>query len=420
MGKASFVTSLLAIVSLAASPPAAAVPLERAIPELFAERPGADGELRTTLVQGRPPRDEETQRLRLAERFRSLGEALALARAQLPMPTVSGAFAYRWDATVEAFTRQPLSLGSGLAERASTLGRGVVSVGVGYTHADFDTLDGEPLDDLRDRQAALSPGFLAQLPSGDRARYADDLLLARLDARIRMDAIVLAAAYGVSDSIDIGIALSLNHVAMRVRAEARIEDPRGNGGPYFATNQPGVQPVGPGLCQFNFRCAADSVDDSATGSGDIFLRAKWSLLSAAFVDLALVGTVTLPTGNADELLGFQDPTFTPQLVASKVFGRLSPHLNAGYSIRSGDDVSQVQWIAGADVLAAKPLTLYADFLGYHENPHAGGRDDVLQTAMGLKLNPIGRSIVSGSVQLPLNRDGLRADVIGTLALEQSF
>lgn len=420
MRKASFLTSLLAIVSLAASPPVAAVPLERAIPELFAERPGADGELRTTLVQGRPPRDEEMQRLRLAERFRSLGEALALARAQLPMPTVSGAFAYRWDTAVEAFTRQPLSLGSGLAERASTLGHGVISVGVGYTHADFDTLDGDPLNDLRDRQAALSPGFLAQLPTGDRARYADDALLTQLDARIRMDAIVFAAAYGVSDDLDVGIALSLSHVQMRVRATAQIEDRRGNGGPYFAINQPGVQPVGSGLCQANFRCAEDGVDDSASGSGDIFLRVKWSFLSTTFVDLALAGTVTLPTGNADELLGFHDPTFTPLLVASKPFGRVSPHLNAGYSIRSGDDVGQVQWIAGADVLAARPLTLYADFLGYHENPHAGGRDDVLQAAMGLKLNPIGRSIVSGSVQLPLNRDGLRADVIWTLALEQAF
>ena len=56
-----------------------------------------------------------------------------------------------------------------------------------------------------------------------------------------------------------------------------------------------------------------------------------------------------PPATPTSYLGFHDPTFTPWLIASKTFGRVSPHLNLGYSFRSSQDVSQAQWIAGADV-----------------------------------------------------------------------
>ena len=130
--------------------------------------------------------------------------------------------------------------------------------------------------------------------------------------------------------------------------------------------------------------------------------------------------LTLPTGNADDFLGFHDPTFTPWLIASKTFGRVSPHVNLGYAIRSGQDVSQAQWIAGADVLTTRWLTLAVDFLGYHDDKRDGINDDVVQSAVGFKLNPLGGLVLSAGFQFPVNRDGLRADVIYTGQVEYNF
>jgi hypothetical protein len=126
--------------------------------------------------------------------------------------------------------------------------------------------------------------------------------------------------------------------------------------------------------------------------------------------------LTLPTGNADDFLGFHDPTFTPWLITSKSFGRVAPHLNVGYTIRSDEDVSQLQWIAGADVLTTEWLTLFSDFLGYYDRVN----DNVVQSAVGLKVNPIGGLVLSAGFQFPVNRDGLRADVIYTGQVEYNF
>jgi hypothetical protein len=130
--------------------------------------------------------------------------------------------------------------------------------------------------------------------------------------------------------------------------------------------------------------------------------------------------LTVPTGNASDFLGFHDVTFTPWIVASKAFGRVSPHLNLGYAFRSGADVSQAQWIVGADTLATEWLTLSADFLGFHDDKRDGVNDDVVQSALGLKFNVLGHLVIAGGVQLPLNRDGLRADVIYTTQFEYTF
>ena len=187
----------------------------------------------------------------------------------------------------------------------------------------------------------------------------------------------------------------------------------------FAADQQGVI-TNAKICDPPFSCAVDGFDESAFGTGDLFLRSKWHFANTRFADFATVGVLTLPTGNADDFLGFHDVTFTPWLISSKPFGPVEPHLNLGYSIRSGKDVSQAQWIAGADFRATNWLTLAVDFLGYHDDNRDGINDDIFQSALGFKLNPFGEAVLGASFQLPLNRDGLRADVIYTVQLEYTF
>jgi hypothetical protein len=388
---------------------AQAVPLADRIPTLFG------GRLATSIT----PRDlTDAQRPRVVDSFSGLAGALAVARSQVPVPSASGAFSYMLVPEYDAYERVPQSLGPLFAERAQTLGRHRWTVSVSYTHIDFDTLDGTPLDQLQSSQPALSDAFLARLPAMDRARASDNLLNVDLDLSLQFDLVFLTAAWGVTDTIDVSTTLSINSAHMHATANAVIQDPHGDGGAFFSGLQPGVVVGGSGPCTADFTCARDGFSDSASGTGDLWLRGKWHVYDTTYVDLALAGLLTLPTGNADELLGFHDPTFTPWLIASKTFGVIAPHLNLGYAFRSSQDVSQAQWVAGADAQALTWLTLAADFLGYESTQ--GTEDNVVQSAISFKVNPFGQLVLGGAVQFPLNREGLRADVIYTVQLENTF
>jgi hypothetical protein len=386
--------------------------LDQQIPGLFG------GTLNTTIQPG----ISESRALQFSNQFRSLSAALAAARSQAPVPSASGAFRFAWDTELDTFVRMPLSLGPILAERAQTLGRGTATVGVSYTRIDFDTFEGRALSNLSFSQQALSPELFSQLPPDDQERFGKDELQTRLDLHLAFDLFFFTAAYGLTDTIDVSLALAVNRAVMHGTATTTIESPHGADGTVFVTDADGslVGPSGQLCMPGNLQCATDSFDDSAFGTGDLFLRAKWHLADTRYADLAFAGVLTLPTGNADDFLGFHDPTFTPTLIASKSFGRVSPHLNVGYAFRSSEDVSQAEWIAGTDVRAVNWLTLNADFLGFHDDKRDGINDDVLQAAVGFKINPIDQLVVAAVFQFPLNRDGLRADVIYTGQVEYTF
>lgn len=389
--------------------------LDQRIPHLFG------GTLATSIDRNDPGPD--VQQVPIAARFRGLSAALAAARSQAPVPSATGALRFEWDDDLEVYVRSLESLGPLIAERAQTLGRRTITLSMAYTRVDFDTLEGDRLDRLHATQPALSPGFLSNpsLPESDKARARDNQLITQLDLGFGFDLFFLTAAYGVTDTIDVSMALSINQVRMHGTASAIITDPHGDGGAFFTVKQPGAIQGGSGpLCETDFTCATDHFDDSKVGTGDLFLRGKWHFYDTEFIDFAAAGILTLPTGNANDFLGFHDPTFTPWLIMSKTFGRVSPHINLGYSFRSSADVSQAQWIAGADVKTFDWLTLASDFLGFHDDNRDGINDDVFQSAVGFKVNPLGNLILGASFQFPLNRDGLRADVIYTGQVEYTF
>jgi hypothetical protein len=404
--------ALAACIAWLLGAPALAKPLDQLIPGLFG------GSLSTTISA--TGTDQSRQQVLLVQRFQNLSAQLSVARSQVPIPSSSGAFSYAWDSELDTFVRSDLSLGSLFAERAQTLGRGRFNFGFSYQHVGFDTLDGDPLDNIRGAQAAFTSAYLANLPPEDRARVADDQILTQLSLSFTLDVFYLSAAYGVTDDIDVSLGMTISRAALSGHATAMTIDPTGNGMgevAYFVSNQPGVITAGkPPICNVAFRCAEDTFDQSATGTGDIYLRSKWHVADFRYADLALAGVLTLPTGNADDFLGFHDPTFTPWLIASKPFGRFAPHVNIGYAIRSETDVSQFQWIAGADVLTTRWLTLVGDFLGYYDHVN----HDVVQSSIGFKVNPIGGLVLSAGFQFPVTRDGLRADVIYTGQAEYNF
>lgn len=402
---------MLGASSLLFAGAALAKPLDQLIPSLFG------GSLNTTVDQSLGGSSQ--QQPIIIKRFQNLAAELSVARAQVPIPSSSGAFSYAWDGELDTFVRSEQSLGSIFAERAQTLGRGRFNIGFSYQHVSFDTLDGDSLNNIRSRQPAFTQSYLDTLDPLSREIFGDDVINTKLALSFSYDLFYLTAAYGVTDTIDVSMALTVNRASLSGNALAMTIDPSGSGEVgIFTVNQPGVitdSGTGP-VCSFPFRCAQDSISGTAVGTGDIFLRGKWHFADTRFVDFAAVSILTVPTGNADDFLGFHDVTFTPWLVMSKSFGPISPHVNLGYSIRSSQDVSQGQWIAGADYRATRWLTLMSDFLGYHDDKG----DNVVQSSIGFKVNPVGGLVLSVGFQFPVNRDGLRADVIYTGQVEYNF
>ena len=351
-----------------------------------------------------------------------LSGSLATFRSLAPVPSAAGAFRFAWDPQVGTFNR--MRKGPGLADTAQTLGRRFGTVGLSYTRIGFDTLDGDSLSNLTSDQPAFSDSFLDQLPCDDptdpqlcdRLRFDDDRLSTVIDVALSLDQFVLGAAYGITETVDVSLALSLNQLRMRARAVATLSDPNGDGPPSFEAMFAQENPCDPE----DRLCATDSFDETAFGTGDLYLRSKWRFASLRWADLAVSGTLTIPTGNADDFLGFHHATFTPLLIVSKDFQRFSPHVNLGYAFRDGDDVSQAIWIVGSDLRLIDRVIVAADFLGFHDDKRDGINDDVLQSAVGFKVNPFHALVLSASFQFPLNRDGLRADVIYTGQVEWTF
>lgn len=337
-------------------------PLDQLIPNLFG------GSLSTTI--DRSLTDRSRQQVAIVQRFRNLSAQVSVARSSVPIPSSSGAFSFLWDSELDTFVRSEQSLGSIFAERARTVGRGRWNVGLAYQHVDFSTLDGNPLSNIRSVQPAFTQAYLDTLDPDERAIFANDVIDTRLAMSLSFDLFYIGAAYGITDTIDVSLALTINRAALSGNAIAMTLNAGGNSTDQVGTftfDQPGAQPGGnPPICSEGFRCATASFDETAVGTGDLFLRGKWHFFDTAYADFAAAGVLTLPTGNADDFLGFHDPTFTPWLIVSKTFWRISPHVNVGYSIRSDTDVSQFQWIAGADLLTTRWLTLVSDFLGYYD------------------------------------------------------
>ena len=70
---------------------------------------------------------------------------------------------------------------------------------------------------------------------------------------------------------------------------------------------------------------------SATGIGDIVVRAKYNFFRARGGGLAAAVDVRTPTGDESNLLGTGGVQTKVYGIASLAFGKLSPHINAGYT-----------------------------------------------------------------------------------------
>jgi hypothetical protein len=139
------------------------------------------------------------------------------------------------------------------------------------------------------------------------------------------------------------------------------------------------------------------------------------------IDVAGALLTKLATGSRRDFLGTGATTIRPFLILSRtLFDIWTPHLNLGYEFNlDRGNQSAIEYAIGFD-LGTPRFTFAWELLGHYEPRGDGIGDNILTSSMGVKWNPWKQLLVSANAQVPINRSGLRSDLILTFGAEYSF
>jgi hypothetical protein len=330
------------------------------------------------------------------------------------------------------------SAGPIFAERAQTLGRGRALLGVNTTRIGFDRVRGTSMRDV-----VFNLDHLDLPPVGNVSRVGEtelgdpaeeyDIMEVHPWIRLRLQSTTAVVTYGLTDRLDVGVALPLVVASLDASATATFIS--------LAGPISGVHRFGTEAAPTNR--AASSASGSYTGLGDLAVRAKLTLRNTDRLGLALLADVRAPTGSEENFTGTGVTAVRGVAVVSGTSGNFSPHVNAGLAYQSrGAGTTSATLTAGFDMLAASWATLALDALTDVQlagdrlelpppTPFLNGllypatnvpdrrRDDPLSLSVGAKLRALGATVVVNGL-FPLKDAGVQASRILTLGVERTF
>ena len=142
-------------------------------------------------------------------------QAIVSQLTTLPIGSSSGGFSYGLDASLGIFSRTTGSFGPAFAERALTIGRNKFSFGTNFQHSGFDTFEGK---DLRDGSIKF---YLTHKPETG-AFFEGDVIETALDLRLKTDTVAFFVDYGVTNRLDVGVAVPIVSVRMDASIDATV------------------------------------------------------------------------------------------------------------------------------------------------------------------------------------------------------
>jgi len=368
-----------------------------------------------------------------------LVKQMAASAADFPAISTAPGFTYRYNTQLQVFERSSNLLGPVFVERPETLGRGKIDFGFSYLYINFDELDGKNLDHLSFRglkhnDCCINP------PSPNVPAFEQDTAdMFFQKFTLQSHVFSVFATYGITERWDVNILLPFVFTHFKMRARAVLNDESGTQTHSFDRATGATTEV-------------RSTSDDPVGIGDLLIRTKYHLIDNNGFDLAAGATLRLPTGDEADFQGFGDYTLTPFLVLSQEYWRFHFHASGGVEINWDDsDRSRARYAAGVAFSLIDQLALNVDVIGnsYLQRDrlsvrvpqfvNAPGtseatpttlpairtfstktRPDIVDLAVGFKANVYGAIVGYANVFLPLNDDGMRADVIPSAGLEVSF
>jgi hypothetical protein len=398
---------------------------------------------------------------------RAFNQELAAQLASFPLASSAGGFTYRYDPTLGTFTRATQSFGPIYTERADTIGKNKVNMGVNYSNFSFDRIDDLSLKD-GDAKLVFTHKNVASYVKGD-------VITGTLKMDVSADVVAFVMTYGLLDRLDIGAAVPIEKIRLSATTDAVIER-------LSTQDNTTIHRFTDGSSRTTLQASG-----SATGVGDILLRTKYQLVQGkAGGGLSIATDVRFPTGEERDLLGTGTWRVGGFLIGSLQLGAFSPHINAGYTWssnppddRTPEDINppgggppvpppnvpdMVSYAGGFDWAVHPRVTIVVDILGRTflnsqrvsvvdqtytaqtgdslggaclcepegENPprtvtatyprltSTEGDVNTLQGSIGIKFNPWANLLVTANVLFSLNRQGLQDSFSPLVALDYSF
>lgn len=259
---------------------------------------------------------------------REVNVAIAEQLSSFPLSSSSGGFSFSVDkdgAVVPAST----TFGPAFAERGLTIGRGKFNFGFSFQATSYDSFEGIDLESgalsfIREHNDCCPNGHNPSERTDFMPAFEKDLLKSNLRLAIDARTTAFFANYGVTNRFDVGIAIPISHVEMDATVDGDIL--RLGSGDASTTHQ-----FPNGAKQESF-----SESGTATGLGDILLRAKFNFYRTDATALAAAIDLRLPTGDKDNLLGTGATQANLFFVGSGEYGVFSPHVNLGYTFSNGE------------------------------------------------------------------------------------
>ena len=361
----------------------------------------------------------------------TIASALLVELGGFPIGSSSGGFAYFFDPTTRLDVRSSQSFGPAFAERPLTSGRGKRSFGMTHQHRRYDQLEGRS---LRAGEVKLSDPLVFFTENGSVPL---DVVESTFTVAIDTDTTTLFGTYGVTNRLDVGVAVPFQ----RVTVDARVTT---------------------ALLKFNeIPAVTAGRQQSASGLGDIAVRAKYNILNRPKASVAAGTDVRLPTGDDENLLGTGNTRVKVYGAAASQISRLFPHANFGYTFRSEPADTrffygaEVNYTAGAEYVLTPRATLVGDVIGrslaeegrLHDesasvdlvvlNPttgqletenktysglqlHQGERLNLMLGTLGVKFSPASTFVISAHVLFPLRNAGLQSGFTPVIGVDYTF
>jgi hypothetical protein len=367
----------------------------------------------------------------------AIRSAFVLETAGFPIGSSSGGFTYFYDATTGGALRSSPSFGPAFAERPLTSGRGRLNLGFTYLHRSFSQVEGVDLED-----GSLKFNSVLLFPDGTNA----DVIESTAKLKLTSDTATFFATYGVMDKLDLSVAIPVQHVSVDTTITSQLVR------------------FGPSSQTFPIAASEASDTHSATGVGDIAVRAKYNLFNGYRAAVAAGMDLRLPTGDEENLLGTGNTRLKLYGAVASKTGRLLPHANFGYTFQSESENSfyfgsEFGYTAGAEYVVSPRLTVVGDLVGRsladegrlrltsrslllanaYVTPanveifvpaetrtitefvyEPGARLNTAFGTIGAKFSPASTLIVSGHVLFPVSDAGLKSRMTPVIGVDYTF
>lgn len=355
--------------------------------------------------------------------------AIGKATASVPLSATSSGATFSFVGGLPV--RTSTSAGPVFGERSQTLGRGRFFIGASVTGIEFTSLNGVPLERLQLNFKHEDGDPVDEL---GEPFFENDVMALDLAMRVNVLVGTIAATVGLTDFIDVGVAVPVVRTSVSGRTDAQI----------LPFGDLPIHRFGGAFDDPVLRASA-SMDGSASGIGDVAARLKVNLGQSSTMGAALLAEVRFPTGDEENLLGAGDTQIRALGIYSAQLGSLSPHLNVGYVARGGETqndavlVSAVfdnlvtewatvafgvesEWQVGDNAFVLpEPIVYETPFTRRIPATNVPNRsEDLLRATVGGKFTVRGGTVIVANALLPLRDVGLQPDFIWTLGIDFPF